>query len=352
MTDDKIAKDRESARQLAAELRASGKRVGFTSGVFDLLHPGHVAYLEAARARCDALVVAVNADVSVRKNKGDRRPIMNEKDRLHVVAGLAAVTHAFLFDDLNNNRNIEILKPDIYFKAGDYAKEKLTSAAIVESYGGRVEILPFVEGRSTTGLIETILERYGDEIPQCTALPPPERKPAVFVDRDGTINKHVEYLHEASQFELIPGALEALKRLRAAGFRIVVVTNQPGIGMGYFSKEDFFRVNRRMLQEAAALNLRFDKVYFCPHSEGEACTCRKPSTGMIDRAVRELNLDLGKSYMIGDTTMDVALGKNAGCKTILVQTGLAGGDKRFPAAADYTAADLTAAADLILAQGR
>jgi rfaE bifunctional protein nucleotidyltransferase chain/domain len=332
---------REEARRLRDNYRQAGKTVGFTSGVFDILHAGHVEYLERAAELVEVLFVGVNSDSSVKVNKGDLRPINHQAQRAEVVGSLKSVAHVFVFEELNNNVNIEALKPDLYIKAGDYTADKLTSKHIVESYGGRVEILPFKEGHSTTSIIEKIamgsVTCEGPHIPR-------KRAPAVFVDRDGTINEHVEYLSEPGRFVEIPKSFAALKRLKELGYRVVIVTNQPGIGLGYFTKEDFYAVNREMMRQATAVGGAIDKIYFCPHSKAEKCPCRKPDPYFLKRAVEELNIDLGSSFVIGDMTSDVQLGKNAGCRSILVQTGRAGDDGLYKAEADYVAKDLSDAA--------
>jgi rfaE bifunctional protein nucleotidyltransferase chain/domain len=339
---------REEAIQLRDEYRKAGKTVGFTSGVFDLLHAGHVEYLTRASEVVDVLIVGVNADSSVRSNKGELRPINPECQRAEVVAGLRAVAHVFVFDELNNNVNIELLKPDVYIKAGDYSADRLTSRHIVESYGGRVEILPFKKGHSTTSIIDKIsvaaITREGPR----TAHP---RAPAVFVDRDGTINEHIEYLSDPKRFAEIPGSFAALKHLKDLGYRIIIVTNQPGIGLGYFSKEEFFAVNREMMRQISAIGGSIDKIYFCPHSKAEECPCRKPEPFFLRRAAEELNIDVSASYMIGDMTSDVQLGKNGGAHTILVRTGRGGTDGMFKVTADYVANDLTDAAAWIEKRG-
>ena len=339
---------REEAIRLRDEYRKAGRTVGFTSGVFDLLHAGHVEYLTKASQIVDALFVGVNADSSVKSNKGELRPINPERQRAEVVAGLRAVAHVFVFDELNNNVNIELLKPDVYIKAGDYSVDKLTSRHIVESYGGRIEIIPFREGHSTTSIIDKIsvaaITREGPEIPHL-------RAPAVFVDRDGTINEHVEYLSDPKRFAEIPGSFAALKHLKELGYRIIIVTNQPGIGLGYFSKEEFFAVNREMMRQAAAVGGAIDKIYFCPHSKAEDCPCRKPEPFFLRRAAEELNIDLSASYVIGDMTSDVQLGKNGGAHTILVRTGRGGADGMFKVTSDYVANDLSDAAAWIEKRG-
>lgn len=338
---------REEAVTVRNALKAEGKRVGFTSGVFDILHPGHVGYLEEARALVDVLFVGINSDASVKLNKGGFRPVNSERERAEVVSGLSSVDHIFIFSERNNNLNVEALKPDLYIKAGDYSEDKLSSKQLVESYGGRVALVPFREGSSTTGVIEKIqaalLSDEGEVLRR-------EVRPAVFLDRDGTINEHVEYLSDPKGFVAMPGAFAAIKKFQDLGYRVVVVTNQPGIGLGYFSKEDLYAVNREMLRQASQEGCAFDKLYFCPHSKSDNCSCRKPGPYFLQRAERELNLDLANSFMIGDMTSDVQCGINAGIRTILVQTGRGGSDKIYNVTASYTARDLLDAAAWIATQ--
>lgn len=329
------------------KLRAQGRKIAYTSGVFDLLHRGHVEYLEEAKKQADILVVGINSDSSVKQNKGDFRPICSENDRALVIAALACVDHVFIFSDKNNNENIKLLKPDVYVKAGDYSKEKLSSASIVESYGGKVVLVPFSAGYSTTSIIDRILDGYIAAKSDFIALPPPEKRPAVFLDRDGTLNEHVEYLGDPTKFKLLPGVIEAIKGFNDLGYRVAVITNQPGIGMGYFSLEDFYRVNRELLAPIGKAGARIDKVYFCPHSHAENCSCRKPKTGMLERAVKDLNVDLSQSYVIGDTTVDLELARRAGIRSILVSTGLGGSDKSFEGKPDHKVATILEAYSLV-----
>lgn len=339
---------RQEVVTLRDQYKAKGQRVGFTSGVFDILHPGHVEYLEHAKSLVDVLVVGINSDLSVKGNKGELRPINSERERGEVLAGLAAVDHVFIFSEANNNTNIELVRPDMYIKAGDYSAEKLTSKAIVEAYGGKVELVPFRAGISTTGIIQKIQTALVSQSGQRIEY---EHRPAVFLDRDGTINEHVEYLSDPKSFVAIPGAFAAMKRLRDLGYRIVVVTNQPGIGLGYFTQSDLYAVNREMMRQASKEGCSIDKIYFCPHSKADGCECRKPGTYFIERARKELNIDVAKSFVIGDMTSDVLLGKNSGCRSILVKTGRGGSDGIFQVAPDHTATDLGDAAEWIAKQG-
>ncbi len=304
---------RTDAIKAVEEARSKGKKVGFTSGVFDLLHVGHVEYLAKSKKECDFLVVGVNSDSSVRALKGDKRPIQSAEDRAATILALKSVDVVFIFEEGNNNQNISLLKPDYYLKAGDYSESQLSSAKIVREYGGDIKLIEVVAGRSSTAIIDTVLSRYADTLPSAEVVMVEER-PALFVDRDGVINDNLEYVHTPEQFHLLPGALESLKAAQEKGYRIIVVTNQAGIGLGYFSKEDFYRVNRKLLKAASAIGLSIDGVYYCPHAISDKCSCRKPLPGMILRAAREKRIVLNRSFMIGDRDTDLLAGRAAGCR--------------------------------------
>lgn len=141
-----------------AQLRAAGKKIVLTNGVFDLLHTGHLYYLQKARALGDALFIALNADTSVRALKGPLRPVQSEEQRAYALAALACVDAVFVFSTPRLDAEIRALAPDIYCKAGDYTLEKLDSGerAALESVGARIEFLPFLPGFSTTALIAKI----------------------------------------------------------------------------------------------------------------------------------------------------------------------------------------------------
>jgi len=148
-------------KSLRAELAAQGKRLVLTNGCFDLLHVGHVRYLRHARALGDVLAVALNSDASARAIKGAGRPLVPEDDRAEILAALACVDYAFIFTEHTAEQVVAELRPDVYVKGGDYGDEPKAwpEAAIVRGYGGEVATLPFVEGKSTTALLETALKR-------------------------------------------------------------------------------------------------------------------------------------------------------------------------------------------------
>jgi D-beta-D-heptose 7-phosphate kinase / D-beta-D-heptose 1-phosphate adenosyltransferase len=153
-------KERKELLKIIKDLKAKGKRIVFTNGCFDLLHIGHIRYLEEAKALGDVLVVGVNSDSSVQKLKGPKRPILPAEERMEILSGLGSVDHVTLFDELDPLELINSLQPNVLVKGGDWTKEQTVGKEVVERSGGRVVIIPFVQGASTSNLIETILKRY------------------------------------------------------------------------------------------------------------------------------------------------------------------------------------------------
>ena len=149
--------DRENTAQFCEDLRRQGKKIVFTNGCFDIIHAGHVRYLTAAKNFGDVLIIGLNTDESVRRLKGASRPINNQADRAEVLLGLKAVDHVIYFGEQTAENLIAEVKPDIYVKGGDYTLKTLPEAAIVQRYGGRVELVNLVAGRSTTNIISKIL---------------------------------------------------------------------------------------------------------------------------------------------------------------------------------------------------
>jgi len=143
----------DELRVLGADLRAAGRSIVFTNGVFDILHAGHVTYLEQARAMGDVLVIGVNSDDSVRALKGESRPVNTLVDRMHVLSALRAVDHVISFNESTPLLLIEALIPHVLVKGGDYTRDTVVGADVVEAAGGKVVIVPLLEGRSTTAII-------------------------------------------------------------------------------------------------------------------------------------------------------------------------------------------------------
>jgi D-glycero-D-manno-heptose 1,7-bisphosphate phosphatase len=146
-------------------------------------------------------------------------------------------------------------------------------------------------------------------------------QPFVLLDRDGTIIQEKHYLSDPGQVELIEGAAEGLRQLADKGFGLVLITNQSGIGRGYFSERDLMRVHRRLTDLLMIEQVVLQGIYFCPHRPDEQCHCRKPADGMAQVAKRDLDIDFAQSYMVGDKICDIDFGRAVGAKTVLVSTG-------------------------------
>ena len=155
-------RSRQSLAALLEAERRKGRRVVFTNGCFDLLHVGHVRYLQRARQLGDLLVLGLNSDASIRRLKGPKRPLIGQEERAHILAALDCIDYVTVFDEDTPLELLELLRPDILVKGGDYTPEKVVGRELVEGYGGRVELILFVDGKSTTNIIESILCRYGN----------------------------------------------------------------------------------------------------------------------------------------------------------------------------------------------
>ena len=185
------------------------------------------------------------------------------------------------------------------------------------------------------------------------------RQRAIFLDRDGTMNVSKGFISNADDLELIPGTIEAIKAINKSGALAIVITNQPVIARGECSFEELHNIHNKLKTLLGEKGAFVDDIFYCPHHpdkgfEGEVpelkfdCECRKPKTGMIDEAVKKYNIDLSKSYMVGDSTMDLELARNAGVKSVLVDTGFAGNDGKYDRICDIEAKDLLDAIEKII----
>lgn len=175
-------------------------------------------------------------------------------------------------------------------------------------------------------------------------------RPAVFLDRDGTLIEEVGYLGDPGGVVVLPGVPDALRRLRDAGYALVVVSNQAGVARGYFTEDDVLAVNGRLAELLEVEGVQLDAWHYCVHhpDHGDPCACRKPEPGMLRDAARDLDLDLSRSWIVGDHPSDVEAGRRVGARGILVLSGhLHEHDDEVPDDVPVVA-DLAAAADLIL----
>lgn len=147
-------------------------------------------------------------------------------------------------------------------------------------------------------------------------------KKGLFLDRDGVVNIEKNYLYKIEDFEFFDGIFEALKIVQDLGYKIFIITNQSGIGRGYYTKDDFFKLTSWMIEEFKKNEIEVSQVEFCPHGPDDNCLCRKPKTGMIDNILKEHEIDLENSWLVGDKDSDIKCAKNAGIKnTIQVKSG-------------------------------
>jgi D-glycero-D-manno-heptose 1,7-bisphosphate phosphatase len=182
-----------------------------------------------------------------------------------------------------------------------------------------------------------------------------KKNKAVFLDRDGTINVEKGYLHRIEDFDFIPGAPQAIKLLKDAGFLVIVVTNQSGIARGYYSVRSVSLLHRHMDVELARSGVSVDAYYVCPHHPhgtiekyAKACKCRKPLPGMLLNAAEKFSIDMERSYMIGDKAADVEAGLRAGCRSLLVRTGYGSEEMPMVPAGVPSYADLLEAASALV----
>ncbi|MBK7486109.1 MAG: lipopolysaccharide heptosyltransferase II [Nitrospira sp.] len=225
-----------------------------------------------------------------------------------------------------------------------------------------------IDHRCMTGVtVEQVYDAAVQHLP--LVAPPPAVDPApptpgltstslagvtVFLDRDGTLNVDTGYVKSPDDFTVLPGVGAALARLKQAGARLVVVTNQSGLGRGYFSSRDLEAIHSKLRLVLAEDGVTLDGLYFCPHHPDDHCNCRKPARGMIDRAHAELKVDLSRAYVIGDSIRDVELAKQVGARSLLVMTGPSGAEALADLMArdlppDYVAEELSQAVDWIVA---
>lgn len=188
------------------------------------------------------------------------------------------------------------------------------------------------------------------------------KRPAVFIDRDGTISEEVGYVNHPSRFQIYPYSFEAIKLLNEHGWLAIVVTNQAGVARGYFSEDAVKQIHQQLYQKMVEASARLDAIYYCAHhpTVGEPpyrldCTCRKPKAGLIERAAKDFEIDLPSSWMIGDRYSDIELARNAGVKSAFVLSGYGRGEWEYQRAGwkqqpDLVSEDLLQCVRSILAQ--
>lgn len=174
--------------------------------------------------------------------------------------------------------------------------------------------------------------------------------PAIFLDRDGTLNKEIGYLSRVEDLVLLPGVPKAIRALNERALPAIVITNQSGIGRGYYTEAAMQRVHDALAVRLAREGCHLDGFYHCPHHPDAGCDCRKPAPGMLIRAARERNIDLAASFVVGDKITDLQAGQRVGCRTVLILTGYGAEQQNTDFPVDFVADDLLQAVQWIIQQ--
>lgn len=338
MKENKIKPQREAIR-LTRALKKRGKKIVACSGAFDILHIDHIKFLKEAKARGDFLIVLLNSDRSIRSYKGSRRPLNPQRERAAVVAALEFVDALTIFNELTPIKLLAQIKPHIFYQGSDWGKD-CPEREVVERYGGKIAVSPRKGGVTTTQIIERVLK---------ASLAPLSKSKAVFLDRGGTLDTdEPPYLHKIEDYKFIPGVIPALQKLSKTDHKIIIVTDQSGIGRGYFTEQDLKKLHLWLLETLRKRGVRIDRIYYCPHHPRDNCSCRKPKIALLLKAQQEFNIDFKRSYFIGDRMRDILAGNRAGCKTILVKTGKEESDNLPRGKPDLITKDLPEAISRIL----
>ena len=259
------------------------------------------------------------------------------------------------------NAGVMIFSPSVFKYLTDLRKYNYEKDIIVPLINeGKVvsyKSSEYAKDMGTPERYRRVQEDYNSGI--CDAKNLANKQKAIFLDRDGTINEYVGFLRKEEDFRLIPGVSEAIKKINNSGYLAIVVTNQPVIARGEVTEEELEEIHKKMETLLGLDGAYIDDIYYCPHHpdkgfEGEIpelkieCDCRKPKTGMLEKAAREHNIDLSSSIMIGDSTLDIKMAENAGMQSVLLKTGQKGEDGKYDVSPTLIAEDLNDAINKII----
>ena len=253
-----------------------------------------------------------------------------------------------------NKRLLDLVKEPV---KTDFEKDILANQVKLGASIYAYHTPEYVKDVGTVDRINDTVEELKSGLIQSKNLKNKQR--AIFLDRDGTMNVSKGFISKADDLELIPGTIDAIKAINKSGALAIVITNQPVIARGECSFEELHNIHNKLKTLLGEKGAFVDDIFYCPHHpdkgfEGEVpelkfdCECRKPKTGMIEEAVKKYNIDLSKSYMVGDSTMDLETARNAGIKSVLVDTGFAGNDGKYDRSCDIEAKNLFDAVEKII----
>jgi len=326
-------KSQKEIFNIVKNLRLKGKKIVTFNGSFDILHDGHTRSFQEAKKQGDILIILLNSDSSVYLYKGKERPIHNEKKRAYVLSAIDSIDYVVLFSDITPIEILGKIKPHIHCNGSDWGKN-CVERAVVEKSNGKIHVLKWQKGFSTTKLISKMSAKRATSAR------------AVFLDRDGTINyNNPEHLYKKEDFRFTPYAIKALQKLSQTDYKIIIITNQSGIGRGFFKESDLKILNSWLIKECKSKKIRIDKIYYCLHHPKDNCVCRKPKIGMLIKAAKDYDISLNKSWFIGDDQKDIIAGRKVNIKTIKLGNKMAKDLKLEP---DYYAENLLSAINIIL----
>ena len=287
------------------DLKFHNKKIGTITGGFDIFHHGHKASLKYCLEKVDHLIVLVNSDSSIKLYKGKNRPINSLKSRIARLEEFIPEASLFSFNEIVPNEILKIIEPDIYFLAEEWAKNPVEKL-VTDTYGGIIEVHPQVKNISTTKLIKELRQSSG----------------AIFLDRDGTINRDSGYLRSLDDIEISKENIQGVKKMSQLNLNIFIVTNQSGIAKNLLTLDEFKLVNDKIIEILRDAGGRIDKTFFDTSDSSNPSSRRKPNLGMIYEALVEFDIALVKSWVIGDKDSDMLLGKFCNMKTIYIKNDL------------------------------
>lgn len=304
---------------LLKNLKKARKKVVTLNGSFDLLHAGHIYSIQEAKKQGDCLILGLNSDLSYAKYKDRRGPLTNQTQRAFVLSAVSDVDYIVFFDESTPVKFIEAIRPDIHCNSVEYG-ENCVEANVLNRIGAKLHIISELKDNdlkfSSSSLIDKIRERYvGDKIK------------AVFLDRDGVINTDFGYVYKKKDLEFVDNIINLLINLQNKGYVFFVITNQSGIGRGIYTEKEMQVFNNNMQKELRRYDIEIRSIYYCPHHPSSKiskycveCDCRKPGSSLFQKAKKEHNVDMDKSWAIGDKLNDCVAAKKVGLKTILLDS--------------------------------
>ena len=295
----------KSNRQLDKILKGINQenlKTGAISGGFDIFHDGHKLALDFAGKHVDKLFVFINSDNSIKAYKGKQRPYNTFFERVSVLNKVYPDNIYIKMDELTPNNLLKKIRPGMYFLSKEWSRSPVELKAL-EQFSCEIIPHPQIQGVSTTLLSEEKMLS----------------KSAVFFDRDGTINEDTGYIKNEESVKISKQNLEAMEKFASLPFLIFIVTNQSGVSKKIIKKKEFFKVNKKIVNQIQNHGGRIDKVYYDFSSDKKPSIYRKPNTGMVLRAVKEFDISLVNSWVIGDKDSDIELGKNCNMKTIYLK---------------------------------